>query len=577
MSRTIRWLVLTVFVLLVVSLTVVLIALSMLGPAPAAPWRPERVLLVELRGEIPELKPRAVFGELVGRQKLDLRDLLEAFAAARDDDSIVGVLLDVGGISAGWAQIEELREALEDLRESGKWTTAFFESAGEFGGGNASYYLASACDRVVVAPPGHLGLTGLRVETPFVRELLSRLEIEPQFGRRKEFKNAVNLYTERDYTDTHRQATSRLITSVFDTLVAGIVHGRALTPERVRELIDAGPFTAEEARDAGLIDDIAYRDEVHEEIESELGIDEPFIDLGTYLGRQRLFRGGWQRIALIYAVGDIARGPSRQQALGGQIVGSDTIAEALREAREDGSVHAVVLRVDSPGGSYVASDLIRRELALTRHEKPIVVSMGNVAASGGYFISMQANHLMADANTITGSIGVYAGKLVTHEFWLNKLGVRFSGLQVGENAELLSTQQRYDERGWERMDKMLDAIYEDFVSKAAEGRGLSVEQLEPLARGRVWSGRDALERGLIDEIGGLRRAVEVARELAGIPPNTTTELIVLPRRRPFFESLFGPGAAASLPPELRRILSQLAALADGQEELLIDRSVPHIR
>ncbi|MDQ7086923.1 MAG: signal peptide peptidase SppA [Acidobacteriota bacterium] len=458
--------------------------------------------------------------------------MLEGIDQARKDPKIQGLLVEVDS-APGWAQAEELRKAIEAFSADGKWSVAFTENAGSAG----AYLLATACQEVVLAPPGEVGLYGLRAETPFLRGLFDKLHILPQMAQRKEFKNAADVYMRRDYSPAHRQAMNSLLGAIFGDLVDSIAGARGLTPERVRELVDQGPFLANEALEASLVDRLAYKDEVLSSIRARVGRDKPFIRVEDYIRRHRAHRSRGAGIALIYAVGTIARGESEQRPLGDTMMGSKTIIRALREAREDDSIKAVVLRIDSPGGSYVASDLMRREIVLTRQKKPVIASMGNVAASGGYFIAMQTDHILADRATITGSIGVLSGKLVTGRFWDDITGIHFSGIQIGENADMYSSLEPFDEQGWKRLNAILDAIYADFVGKAAEGRSMTYDQLEPLAHGRVWTGSQAFERGLVDEIGGLGRALEIAAERGGFAEGQSYRLLVLPRPPGFFDML----------------------------------------
>lgn len=587
-----RWaivLVVAFVVLSVVATSVLLWSLS------GTSWtQGERILHLRLDGSIPEIVAHDPLTKALGQDATDLRDILDALERARTDRGIKGVLVEIGQPELGWAQNEEVRAALVRLRETNKFTWAYMETAGEFSGGNGAYMLAAACEKIFLSPPGDVGVTGLRVETPFVRGLLDKLGVVPQFAQRKEFKNAANTYTEKEYTPAHREATGRLIRSLFEDMVAAIADGRKLTPARVRELVSSGPFTGPEALERGLVDELVYRDEVIERVEAEASEKKSLVGVEAYLREGRPNDRGAERIALVYGVGGVNRGRSGSSPLSGDVMGSDTIVRALRTAREDRRVAAVVFRVDSPGGSYVASDLIRREVELTKKVKPVIVSMGNLAASGGYFVSMQANRILAGSGTITGSIGVFGGKLVTRDMWKDKLGVTFGPLQEGDNADFWSSQNEYTARGWERMNAGMDRIYADFTQKAAAGRGMPIEQLEPLAHGRVWSGRDALERKLVDEIGGLREAIEIARREGKIDEGDRFEVIVLPRPTGILESFLGDKEEASLqaalaaqqigavtrglPREARDVVRALSILGMADRDYaLLAPSIPVIR
>ena len=573
MTRSARWAIAFVVLFVVTSFAVVLLFLTSFGGSHFVPT--SGVLHVKLDGEIPELAPHDSLTRALGREAVDLRDLLDALQKAQTDDGIHGVFVEIGSPSLGVAQSEELRAALGRYRKSGKWAWAFLETAGEFQGGNGAYLIAAACDRVILAPPGDVALTGLRSETPFVRGLFDKLGIVPQFGQRKEFKNAPNTYTEKDYTPAHREATGRLLGSIFADVVAAIAAGRRLTPARVRELVAYGPYPGPEAKERGLVDDLMYRDEALDALDRKAG-GRTLVGVARYLRGGRPHDGGGPRIAVIYAVGGVNRGRSGSSPFGGDTMGSDTIVAALRRAREDDGVAAVVLRVDSPGGSYVASDIIRREVELTNRAKPVIASMGNVAASGGYFVSMDARKIVADSSTITGSIGVFAGKMVTRDLWEQKLGVHWGGLQEGDNADFWSSVTPYSAKGEERLNAMLDRIYADFTTKAAKGRGLGIEELEPLAHGRVWSGKDALERKLVDRIGGLHEAIELARETAKVGPRYRVE--VLPEPQGFLQTLFArDDETRLLPVAVRQVLHKLATETDGREQFLSVPDLPEIR
>lgn len=531
------------------------------------------VLAIEIEGNLPENASADAVSQLLEPGRGDLRNVLLALHRAVDDPRIEGLFVRIERPSFGWSRAEELREAVLAFREAGKWSAVQLDSASS----NLAYYLASGFDEVFLAPPGEIGLLGLRVEQPFARGLLQRLGVEPQFVRRKEYKAAANVFTERGFTASHEEATRALLESFHGHLVDAISQGRGLTRERVQELIDNGPYRAQEALNKGLVDHLAYRDQVVDELSERAGSDPPFVRWQRYLARAPRGAGG-PAVAIVYAEGSIQRGESGSGLLSGRSMGAETIARAVERARRDDRIAAVVLRIDSPGGSYVASDLIRREVALTAKRKPVVASFGNAAASGGYFIGMQADRIVTNELTTTGSIGVLSGKLVTADMWESKLGVRFRGLQTGDNAELYSSQEPFDDKGWQRINTLLDDIYRDFVSKAAEGRGMAYQELERVARGRVWSGRDAIERGLADVEGGLMQAIDEAKRLAEIPEDRPVRLFVLPRPPGVWESLrqgrFGDWLALAeggLPAVLDRLEP---APATGRIE---DPALPRVR
>lgn len=564
MSRTARWAIVLIVVFVIVAMGITLLAFWGLGGGRSSHrgWHSAKVVSFDLSGAIPELKPNDPFTRWANPNMVDFKDMLDALEKARTDSSIEGIYLDVDSPGLGWAQNEELRAAIDEFEASGKWCIAYMETAGEFSTGTGGYMLASACRTLYMAPPGDVGLVALRVETPFVRGMFDKIGVQPQFGQRKEFKNAANTYISSDYTPAHLEATTALLKSLNAELVGAIATGRQLSESAVQQLIDAGPYTGPEAKQHKLVDDLLYRDQVRAEIEKKTGEEDPFVTVAQYIQSGRPHSSGGKTIALVYATGGVSRGHSGDGPLQGESMGSDTVTKALRDAREDDDIAAVVLRVDSPGGSYVASDLIRREVELTKAKKPVVISQGNYAASGGYFISMDGSKILADSATITGSIGVFSGKMVTKDFWEQKIGVHWGPISLGPSGDFYSTQALYDAHGTERMNAMLDRIYSDFVGKAAAGRQLSFDQLESLAHGRVWTGRDALPRKLVDKIGGLSAAIAEARELAGIEADDRYTVKVLRDEPTFFDQLAGRGASliAGMSPQATRLIQQLATL-----------------
>lgn len=484
-----------------------------------------RVLLELDLSEAPtDAPPTDPLGFVQARRRPTLRSVVETLRDAADDPKVAGLIGRVGG-SMGLARAQELREAVGGFAKSGKPTVAWAESFGEGASGTVAYALATGFGEVWLQPSGDLGLTGVAVEATFLRGALDKVGLEPQFEQRWEYKNAVDQLSRHGFTEAYREAASRLAESAYEQVVDGVAAARQLPTQRVRELVDAAPLSAGEARDAGLVDRIGYRDEVYADVRWRVGEDVRLLFLGRYRrGRaparalDRVRRRRRPVVALVTVAGAIQQGRSRRSPLLPTAgAGSDTVGGALRSAGRDDAVKAVVLRVDSPGGSYVASDVIWREVEqLRKAGKPVVASMGDVAASGGYFVSVGADAIVAQPGTITGSIGVYSGKVVTTGL-LERLGIGTDAVVEGRHARMFSSRVRFDDDEWRRLSEWLDRVYDDFVGKVAEGRGMTRERAHELARGRVWSGADAHERGLVDELGGLRRAVELARERAGLP------------------------------------------------------------
>jgi protease-4 len=537
-------------------------ALTILALLAAGAWYwkdkasvPERLVLeVDFERGVVENVPDEPVGRYLLKRFLVLRDVTEALNRAAEDRRVVGLVARVGAPGMGMAQIQEIRDAVAAFRGKGKPAIAYAETLGEFAPGNGAYYLATAFDRIYLQPSGSVGLTGLISNTSFLRGTLDKLGILPRLARRKEYKTLVNRLTEKKYTEPHREANRSILASLFGQILEGISGARTLPVEEVRSLADRGPFPGKEAVEAKLVDGLAYRDEVYEKVRQTAGEDARFLDLDDYSRRVGSPPGNGETIALIYGVGGIRRGKSRYDPASGRFfLGPDTVGDAFRSAVEDKEVRAILFRVDSPGGSHVASDTIWREVVRAREAgKPVIVSMGNVAGSGGYYISMAADRIVAQPGTLTGSIGVFAGKMVTTSFW-EKVGVSWDEVHTGENADMWIWTRDYSERQWERVQGVLDRIYGEFTEKAATGRGMPKEKLLEVAKGRVWTGEDAKALGLVDELGGFPAALRLAREAAGIPPETGVRVKVFPERRPrwrtLLEDLLDPrrgGASESL-------------------------------
>ena len=469
--------------------------------------------LTELPAEVDADDPLA---RLRARGHPPLRSILRALHEAAADRHVVGLIAKVGG-ALPWATMQELRLGVRAFAASGKPTFAWAESFGEGTGDMAAYVLATGFDTIWLQPGGGLGLLGVGLETTFVRGALDRLGIEPQFEQRHEFKNAADRYLRTELTEAHRIALDRLAESVFTEAVAAIAAGRAIDAVRVRELADTGPRTAPEALQVGLVDALGYRDEVYAAMRSRAGADAELLFADRWRPGRRPHLPARRRghVALVEVRGVIASGRTRRGPMGRQ-VGSDSVGAALRAARNDEHVRAVVLHIDSPGGSAVASDTIWHEVCRVREAgKPVIVSMGEAAASGGYYIACPADVIVELPSTLTGSIGVLGGKMVVREL-LDRLGLTTGTVSHGARSLMFSSRRGFSDDERERFAATIDAIYDDFVAKVARGRGRPVAEIEAIARGRVWTGSDAFGIGLVDELGGLRDAVRIARLRAGL-------------------------------------------------------------
>lgn len=501
----------------------------------------EIVLEFDFEQPIVESIPEDPLAQLMMNDVLTIRRVVDAIDRAAEDRRVKALYARIGAGGMGIAHIQEVRDAVSRFRASGKPTVAFAETFGEFGPGNGGYYLATSFEQIYLQPSGDIGMTGLIYESQFVRGLLRKLDVEPQMAQRKEFKNAMNYYTDEAYNESYRVAMQAILDSHFGQLVRGVAAGRGIAEDEVIELFDRGPFLGDEAIDAGLVDALAYRDEVLDLLEESVGEDAEFVDPLRYLDAAGSpYRRG-PTIALIEAHGQVARGPSRYSLIDGSVtMGSDTIAEALRDAIDDKRVKAIIFRIDSPGGSYVASDTIWRETIRAKQAgKPLIVSMGNLAGSGGYFVAMDADKIVAQPGTITASIGVLGGKLLTREFW-RKIGITWDDVASSANARMWTGTYEYGEAD-ERFQASLDRIYSDFTSKVAAGRDLPLEEVQDIARGRIWTGEDALQIGLVDQLGGVDVALRLAREAIGVEADDDVRIRKFPRPRSPWEALFARG------------------------------------
>jgi protease IV len=493
---------------------------------PSLGHRNDKLLLeLDLNRPLIEIEPDDPVGKLRSRGKPRLKAVLRALHEAGEDPRVVGLIAKVGDVTMPLAIAEELRVGVAAFAASGKPTVAWAETFGESANGMVPYVLATAFREIWLQPSGDLGLIGVAAEATFLRGALDKAGIEPQLEQRYEYKNAADRIMNTGFTDAHRESAERLAASAWETVAAAVVAARGITADALQERVDAGPLSAAEALEAGLVDSLGYRDQVYGAVRSRVG-DEPQLRFADRWSPRRsvptrvtaaVTKRKAPVVALVEGHGAIVTGRSRRTPLQGPVMGSDTIAAALRAAREDDQVAAVVFRVDSPGGSYIASDTVWREVALTREAgKPVVVSMGTMAGSGGYFIACPADVIVAQRTTLTGSIGVFGGKAVVSGL-TERLGLTTDAVSRGKHSRMFSPRVGFTDDERERLASWLDAVYEDFVGKVAAGRGLDRDGVHEIARGRVWTGADAAGIGLVDTLGGLRDAVRIARERAGLP------------------------------------------------------------
>lgn len=486
------------------------------------------VLVLDLNGSIEEQRAADLSSVFFGSSTLVLHEINDAIDSARTDPRIEGLVVRIGPLETGWAKLEEIHSHLLAFHASGKPSICYL---GYDGAENAEYYVATGCDQVWLGPSNPLGVRGMMAEATFLRGTLDKLKIVPDFYHIAEFKTATNQYTEKKFTPAHREEVESLLTSLYDEYLTEVSSARHIDRAHFADLVQKGPFLPQDAMQDKLVDRLAYWDEVQDFFRQKSGEWNP-VGFGQY--RQGLSDGSGPRIAIIYASGEIISGASQITPGGTVVMGGDSVAAEIREARNDSSIRAIVLRVDSPGGSAVASDVIRREVELARKKKPVVVSMSDVAASGGYWISMSADKIIADPGTITASIGVLSGKMNISGLY-KLLGLSTDYVATSDNATLYSSQQDFTPAQQLVVQRMLQDIYTSFTQGVAQGRGLPIATVQKIAKGRVWSGEQAKGLGLVDDLGGADRAVTVAKELAHIPVNHSVEIVRLPKEKTLFD------------------------------------------
>ncbi len=551
----------------------------------AEPAKKPTVVRFAIKGAFPEgpTSP-GLFGDL----QQSLATMIRRIDQAAEDDEVAAVWLRIEGLSLGRGKLHELRSAIARLRKAGKPVYAELADAG-----TAEYLVAAACDEIVMTPTGTLIVPGVRAEVTYYKGLFDKVGLQFDMLQMGKYKGAAEPYTRSDMSPPLRESLEAMVDDWYEGMATTIAEDRQMKDYQVKTLLDVGLFTAAAAERAGLIDRVLYADRFQESLCKQLGADEldlvtdykkkkvdtDFSGLTGMMKLMELFMGGKRtaaaskakKIAVVYAVGPIMQGKSASDIFGAAAVGSTTMVKALRKAADDPDVVAIVFRIDSPGGSALASDLIWRETV--RITKPIIASMGDVAGSGGYYIAMGADKILAEPGTITGSIGVVGGKIVLGGLY-DKIGLATEVISRGKNSGIFSSNEPFTPDERKAMMTLFQEIYRQFVRKAAQGRNLDYKQLERLAQGRIYTGRMAKANGLIDELGTLRDAIAEAKKAAGLKPDEKVELMVLPRPKTLFEILFDDPSAStrltspdrtsttleSMAPELLEHLRQTALL-----------------
>lgn len=509
------------------------LAFAGLGTFAVLKQRPEPLprqmaLVLDLNAGVAESAPDSPFAQLEMGHAYVLKDMVETLDRAARDPRVTALVARLDGGAIGMARAQEIRDAVLAFRKSNKRTILFSSGLGEAGNGTIPYYIASAFQEIWLQPSGDIGLTGFAAESPFFKGLLDLLGVKAEFGARYEYKSAIEVFTQTKFTKESRESMQLLLDSWTRQATAGIAEGRGLSTAQVTALIDRAPLLAEEAKTGGLVDRLAYWDEVEKSL-----TDGGSKLIGLHRYEDRLpDEPNAVKVALIYGVGAVQRGDGENSPLAeGNVMSSERITKAFRAAAKDPEVKAILFRINSPGGSYSASDSIWREVGNARAAgKPVIVSMGDVAASGGYFAAMAADRIVAEPGTITGSIGVFMGKMVLADFW-KKLGVSWDEVHNGQNAGLWSSNSSFSPAGWDRANAILDSIYTDFTQKAQQGRKLKSEDMDKIARGRIWPGDEARRIGLVDQNGGYATAIGQIRELARLPSQMPVNLVQFPPAR----------------------------------------------
>jgi protease-4 len=513
-------------------LVVVVILIIWAASKPSVRIASNSVLVIDASGQIEEQRAPDLFSAFSGTPPV-LHDYLDALDNARTDSRITGVVVRLAPLQTGWAKLEEIRNHLLAFRASKKPSICYL---GYDGIQNQEYYLASACQQIWLVPTTPVSIRGMMAEATFIRGTLDKLKIVPEYYHIAEFKTAGNMFTEKKFTPAHKEEVESLLHSVYEQYLGETSKARGMNRDQFETILNRGPLSTSDALESKIVDRLGYWDQVQNYFKKSAGDWNP-VSLNNYRTSMAAPNFALDKIAIVYASGLIISGDSGTTPGGGFIMGGDSVAADIRRARQDSSIKAIILRVDSGGGSVVGSEVIRREVELAHEVKPVVVSMSDVAASGGYWIASPADKIVADRDTITGSIGVIIGKLNVSGLF-NLLGVSTDYVATSDNATLFSAQQNFTPTQREYIEKSLHETYDEFTKGVAAGRKMPVEAVDKIGKGRVWSGSQAKDLGLVDELGGVDRALEVAKQLAHIPASDSVRIVRLPEEKTFFQQLF---------------------------------------
>jgi protease-4 len=544
-----------------VSVAVALGIFAALRFAPEKPTLPERIVLeLEIDGSLSEQIGQDPLQEALFGARPQLHTVIAALDAAAKDSRIVGLGLVFGPGDLPFTQAQELRTAIAKFRDAGKFVHAYTDTFGELAPANAPYFLASAAEKIWLQPLGLVGLSGFAVEMPYAKKALSEIGIEAQTFRRAEFKTAMNTFLEQGMTAPEREMWQALIDDMTRQLVGGIAQSRGVPEAAVRAVMDRAPIAAEDAKAAKLIDEIGYRDQYDEGLKQAGGEKARRVTLMDYAPLAPKPTVKDSPLALIVAEGPIMRGsPEGSPFNDGAMIAADELAAWIGEATEDDDIKAIVLRVNSPGGSAIASDTIRRAIRQAQaKDKRVIVSMGEAAASGGYWISMDADKIVAEGGTLTGSIGVFGGKFVSEKLWAD-LDINWDEVKGAPQANMWSPINAFSPSETATLNTMLDQIYTAFTDNVAAARNLPIDTVQAVARGRVWTGAQAKERGLVDEIGGLRTAIDIARSEIGRAGDDTAGIRIIPAPEPTWERFLRFAESGAVQMKSLALIARIAA------------------
>ena len=543
--------------IIIIVLAVFLVVLFFAAMKPSRMILPSNaVLVIDATGQIEEQRSPDLFSAFSGFTTPVLHDYVDAIDAAAKDSHIAGLVVRIAPLETGWGKLEEIRSHLLAFRKSGKPSICYL---GYDGIGNPEYYLATACQQIWLVPTAPVSIRGMMAEALFFRGTLDKLEIVPEFYHIAEYKTAGNTFTEKQFTPAHKEEVEGLLHSIYDLYLNDASKARGMDRAQFEALLNRGPFSSSDAVTNKIVDRLGYWDQLQDYFKGRAQGWNP-VSLNRY--RSSISNEGNVNIAVVHASGLIVSGDSGSTPGGGSVMGGDSVAADLRAARKDYSIKAIVLRVDSGGGSVVGSEVIRREVELANQVKPVVVSMSDVAASGGYWIAAPARKIVADPGTITGSIGVLIGKFNVSGLYA-LLGMSTDSVATSDNATMFSAQQNFTPAQRAYIQKSLNDTYADFTKGVAQGRKMTVEAVDKIGKGRVWSGVQAKEIGLVDELGGLDRAIEIAKQLSNIPAGESVHIVRYPEEKSFFEQFLqrqrdnNMSESQSLESMINHILSQM--------------------